>query len=146
VCGVQKIHEEKLIHRDLKTDNILMHKPPKTTQMILKISDFGFMRLFSPNKMTSMRGFNLKFLLFLSFFFFRTPYYAAPEILEGKTQYTEKVDIWSVGAIYYYLLVGKFIFLFYFHFFFLDFHFLQNLLANCKGYINKIVNIYNNIK
>jgi serine/threonine protein kinase len=32
----------------------------------------------------------------------------APEIMLGKQKYDEKVDIWSVGTIFYELLVGKF--------------------------------------
>jgi serine/threonine protein kinase len=42
VTGIQTFHEANLVHRDIKPDNILMHKSGNA--FILKLSDFGFSR------------------------------------------------------------------------------------------------------
>lgn len=71
------------MHRDLKPENILFDKAG-----VLKIADFGTSR-YSTGKMNDLKG---------------TPYYIAPEVLEGD--YNEKCDIWSLGVILYILLSG----------------------------------------
>ena len=40
--GLRAIHQENIIHRDLKCENILLKKIPKQQAYILKIGDFGF--------------------------------------------------------------------------------------------------------
>lgn len=73
-----------IIHRDLKLENILFFNG------ILKIIDFG-----SSSEMLDFRS-----------TFIGTPTYLAPEIIQG-TNYTEKVDIWCLGVIFYELLHGR---------------------------------------
>ncbi|KAA6403742.1 MAG: hypothetical protein EZS28_000738 [Streblomastix strix] len=41
LVGVSEIHNVKLIHRDIKCDNILLHSPPGSGRVYVKISDFG---------------------------------------------------------------------------------------------------------
>ncbi|ETP35140.1 TKL protein kinase [Phytophthora nicotianae P10297] len=67
-----------IIHRDLKSRNILISK-----RLEPKLSDFGVSRTRQENIMTAGVG---------------TPYWSAPEILEGK-QYTELADIYSFGVV-----------------------------------------------
>jgi serine/threonine protein kinase len=40
--GLRAIHQENIIHRDLKCENILLKKVPKQNSYICKIGDFGF--------------------------------------------------------------------------------------------------------
>lgn len=54
----------------------------------MKLADFGTSKYFS-KKMHNIKG---------------TPYYIAPEILNGN--YDEKCDVWSLGVIFYVLLCG----------------------------------------
>lgn len=105
-----------IIHRDLKLANILLHFPnedllsmPKEarTNFIkkanlkniafeVKISDFGFAKIIHPDK----RWVNKTIC--------GTPAYMAPDLVLNKnTNYSEKVDVWALGAIYYELLIGQ---------------------------------------
>lgn len=75
------------MHKDLKPENILL-KNKKDLESI-KIIDFGISQKFGKNKMTLGIG---------------TPYYIAPEVLARS--YDQKIDIWSVAVIMFYLLSG----------------------------------------
>ncbi len=83
------LHSKGITHRDVKLENILIHK--KQPELIIKLADFGTATFFFKNKpLTDVCG---------------TPYYIAPEVLKGN--YNEKCDIWSTGVIAYLLLCGK---------------------------------------
>ncbi|RLN14404.1 hypothetical protein BBJ28_00027217, partial [Nothophytophthora sp. Chile5] len=71
-------HTPPLIHRDLKSKNILL-----TTELEAKLIDFGASRGLKENTMTAGVG---------------TPYWTAPEILEGR-RYSEQADIYSFGVV-----------------------------------------------
>ncbi|KAG3116074.1 hypothetical protein PI124_g5535 [Phytophthora idaei] len=78
--ALRYIHERDppIIHRDLKFKNILL-----TDTLEAKIIDFGVSRSRKDGFMTAGVG---------------TPYWIAPEILEGK-RYTEQADIYSFGVV-----------------------------------------------
>ena len=82
--AINYLHTKNIVHRDIKPENILF-----TKEGVLKIADFGTSKFFYKNKMTATHG---------------TPYYIAPEVLDGS--YDEKCDVWSVGVILYILLSG----------------------------------------
>ena len=93
--GLCYLHEKKIIHRDLKLENIMVsdvEKDVKTGEEYfwIKIIDFGTAKIFEKNKTEkSIIG---------------SSYYIAPEVLKQK--YNEKCDTWSVGVILYMTLVG----------------------------------------
>ena len=79
--------DNKVIHRDLKTENILLTKDKN-----IKISDFGLAKILtSLSEMASTKC--------------GTHTTIAPEILEGK-KYSYSADIWSLGCVFYELWVG----------------------------------------
>lgn len=89
VQGLQFIHSQNIVHRDLKLGNLFL-----TDKMELKIGDFGL------SERIKHKGYRLKWMS-------GTPNYIAPEILLNKDGHSYPVDIWAIGVIAYTLLVGK---------------------------------------
>jgi cell division cycle 2-like protein len=79
--GVKYLHDNWILHRDLKTSNILLNKDGH-----LKICDFGMSRQYgSPLKQYTSLVVTL--------------WYRAPELLLGAKKYSKAIDMWSVGCI-----------------------------------------------
>jgi len=88
LLGVLYLHENKIIHRDLKLGNVFLND-----NMECKIGDFGLATRvdYDGERKKTLCG---------------TPNYIAPEVL-GKKGHSYEVDVWSLGCILYTLLVGK---------------------------------------
>ncbi|XP_064423814.1 cyclin-dependent kinase 11B isoform X2 [Latimeria chalumnae] len=87
--GVRHLHDNWILHRDLKTSNLLLSHAG-----ILKIGDFGLAREYgSPLKPYTPVVVTL--------------WYRAPELLLGAKEYSTAVDMWSVGCIFGELLTQK---------------------------------------
>jgi len=80
LSGLEYIHSLSRIHRDIKSDNILLN-----TNGAIKIADFGYAAQLTSEKLkrTTIVG---------------TPYWMAPELIRGQ-EYNFKVDIWSLGIM-----------------------------------------------
>ena len=94
--GLWYLHDNKILHRDIKLENIMISGKEKDQQtnedlFWIKIIDFGTAKIFDKNKKEKdVVG---------------SSYYIAPEVL--KQNYNEKCDTWSVGVIFYMSLVGR---------------------------------------
>ena len=88
--AVRCIHENGIIHRDLKLENFLF--TTDSTSSELKMIDFGLaMRLRLGEKLTSPAA--------------GTSYYVSPEMVEGGG-YDHKSDVWAIGVITFKLISG----------------------------------------
>ena len=83
--GIYTIHQSKMIHRDLKPDNILIKK--YNNNVLAAICDFGSTK----RHITPQNTANVT-----------TPIYASPEI--SCNIYDEKVDMYSLGLIIFKLI------------------------------------------
>lgn len=108
--GLSYLHNNNIIHRDLKTENILLSYDNEDnidlfnsniTKAKVKIIDFGFARYLEQNQLASS--------------IIGTPLCMDPTILNmgcsknnNQCYYTGKCDIWSLGIMTYYLLIGTF--------------------------------------
>lgn len=87
VSGVNHMHKSaKVIHRDLKLENILVDEDLK-----VQICDFGFAASRNISTLKGHKG---------------TKSYMAPEIKQGKVYDGRKVDIFSLGVIMFILATG----------------------------------------
>jgi len=108
VSGIQYLHNNKILHRDLKSDNILVHfeseedkKNFNLLKCVVKIIDFGFARYLENDTLAqSVLG---------------SPINMDPQILMKMRKidnnqsfgYDQKADIWSLGTICYEILIGS---------------------------------------
>ncbi|GMI20373.1 hypothetical protein TeGR_g9637 [Tetraparma gracilis] len=81
LTGVHYLHARGVLHRDLKTANVLI-----SSGGVLKIADLGLARRWTPH--TQRLTLNVV-----------TLWYRAPELLLGATAYGPPLDVWSVGCI-----------------------------------------------
>uniref|UniRef100_A0A4W6EGY3 protein kinase C n=1 Tax=Lates calcarifer TaxID=8187 RepID=A0A4W6EGY3_LATCA len=88
VLGLQFLHDQKIVYRDLKLDNLLLD-----TEGFVKIADFGLCK--------EGMGFGDRTSTFCG-----TPEFLAPEVLTD-TSYTRAVDWWGLGVLIYEMLVGE---------------------------------------
>lgn len=108
--GLSFLNENNFIHRDLKPANVLLSEAADTA--VLKIADFGFARHLTGANLAQTRCgtplYMVSDLFFSEFITFCVSMFCclqAPEILEAR-DYDAKADIWSVGCIFYEMLVG----------------------------------------
>eukprot|EP01136_Pigoraptor_vietnamica_P020542 Opistho-1_new@69558 len=86
--GVAFCHEHRVLHRDLKPQNLLINKRGE-----LKLADFGLARAFG----IPVRQYSHEVV---------TLWYRAPDILMGSRRYSTSIDIWSAGCIFAEMAAG----------------------------------------
>ncbi|XP_052607744.1 serine/threonine-protein kinase Nek5 isoform X2 [Peromyscus californicus insignis] len=87
--GLKHIHDRKILHRDIKSQNIFLSKNGK----VAKLGDFGTARTLNNSMELAQTCAG-------------TPYYLSPEICQNRP-YNNKTDIWSLGCVLYELCTLK---------------------------------------
>ena len=96
LMGLSNLHGERIVHRDLKLENILLTSTDPSI-LDIKIADFGFAKKIKLGEKEELQC--------------GTPIYMAPEVFhpneeEKEPGYEFEVDIWSAGVIAFILLNG----------------------------------------
>ena len=86
--GINYLHDNNIIHRDIKASNIFLDKKDKVI-----IGDFGICKV-------------LKYKDDLTNTSLGTPYYMSPELFK-KEEYSKKIDIWALGCFLFELMTFK---------------------------------------
>ncbi|KAI9501589.1 cyclin-dependent kinase 5 [Coemansia spiralis] len=89
LCGIAYCHRNRVLHRDLKPQNLLINKRGD-----LKLGDFGLARAFG----IPVRSYSHEVV---------TLWYRAPDVLMGSRQYDTSIDIWSIGCIFAEMATGR---------------------------------------
>ena len=86
-CAVKHIHDRKILHRDIKTANIFLHKDSSSSYPVVKLGDFGISKALDQTAALAKSTTG-------------TPYYMSPELCENRP-YSYKSDVWAVGVVLY---------------------------------------------
>jgi NIMA (never in mitosis gene a)-related kinase len=83
--AIKYLHEQRILHRDLKTSNVFL-----TTENVVKLGDFGIAKTLDStlDQASTVVG---------------TPYYMSPEVCESKP-YSYASDVWALGCVLYELV------------------------------------------
>jgi len=95
LAGLAYLHEEGVIHRDIKSANILVD----ATYQHVKIADFGSSRVLEAAQEAGIKTDGAQTLK-------GTPFWMSPEVIKG-TGYGRKADVWSVGCVCVEMLTGR---------------------------------------
>lgn len=84
VLALKYVHAHNVLHRDLKTQNIMLGGPQQRT---IKLGDFGIAKILGTqgDMANTMVG---------------TPHYLSPELCQGQV-YDQKSDVWALGCVLY---------------------------------------------
>ena len=101
--GLDHVYSQaKLVHRDVKPENILSCRPPDAQEQtpvhadnIAKLIDFGLARSFASDDRLTMTGITMG-----------TPHYMSPEQIRGSQELDCRSDIYALGATLHHLLTG----------------------------------------
>ncbi|KAI3644844.1 hypothetical protein MP228_011008 [Amoeboaphelidium protococcarum] len=88
ISAVDYCHKNSIIHRDLKPENLLLDSNKN-----IKLIDFGFGNTFHKDRLLET--------------YCGSPFYAAPEMIQGIRYIGPEVDVWSMGVILYAMLSGR---------------------------------------
>lgn len=81
LTGIGNCHSKKILHRDIKPQNILIDK-----NYVIKLADFGLARAHG----IPMKNYTHEVVTLL---------YRPPDVLMGSKRYNSSIDIWSCGCI-----------------------------------------------
>jgi serine/threonine protein kinase len=115
VCSsLAEAHALGLVHRDIKAANVMLNRRGGAADVV-KVLDFGLVKALDETKITVQSGVMAG-----------TPLYMSPEAIQAPNNVDARSDVYSIGALGYFLLTGKPVF---------D---ASTLLEVCNDHVNTI--------
>ena len=97
ICGsLYEAHTQGLVHRDIKPANVMINRRGGEPDLV-KVLDFGLVKALDDKKQQNISSVGLT----------GTPLYMSPEAIQFPHLVDARSDIYSVGALGYFLLTGK---------------------------------------
>ncbi len=101
--GIEHLHQNNIVHRDIKPGNILVTASPHDGRFVVKLTDFGLSKFLDPTDETSAMSSDVGTLMF-----------KAPEYFDayrgqgqGKRNYHRNVDIYAAGLTFLSMIEAK---------------------------------------
>jgi serine/threonine-protein kinase len=98
VCeAVGAAHRAGIMHRDLKLENVFLHRLPNGT-IVPKVLDFGLSRHIGEDAISRLTATGVAM---------GTPMYMSPEQVQGERDIDQRTDVWALGIMLYELTAGR---------------------------------------
>ena len=94
-AALQRAHEEGVVHRDVKPENILITRKTPNRPSEVKVADFGLARRMEGDASVTQSGMTMG-----------TPLYMSPEQIRGEAV-DPRSDVYSLGVTAYHMLAGE---------------------------------------
>lgn len=91
LLALNYLHSRNLVHRDVKLENLLVTGKSESGDILIKLTDFGFVTSLKPGEKATLTV--------------GSPKYMSPEIMTRKP-YDYKCDVWALGVLTFILLSG----------------------------------------
>lgn len=98
LAAVKYAHQQEVIHRDLKTSNILLEE--RDGELLARVTDFGIAKILGEQLHSMLTDTRTGALL-------GTPAYMAPEQIDGASSVDARADIFALGVILYEMCAGS---------------------------------------
>ena len=94
IDAISYCHERRVVHRDLKLENVLFESPPDEDNLNIKVIDFGIAGVVRPDGGDKIDAGSLA--------------YMPPECFqEGGAETTFAIDVWAIGIMFYAMIYGS---------------------------------------
>ena len=100
--GLASAHAANVIHRDIKPANLFLARREGSSEVVVKVVDFGIARA-----RDELSGGLYRRTLTSSGLMLGTPLYMSPEQVKGPKNVDARADVWSLGVVLYEMLTGR---------------------------------------
>lgn len=100
--GLACAHAANVIHRDIKPANLFLSRREGSSEVVVKVVDFGIARA-----RDELSGGLYRRTLTSSGLMLGTPLYMSPEQVKGPKHVDARADVWSIGVVLYEMLTGR---------------------------------------